>query len=99
MIRKIFLLLLLAPTLASAQISDAICTTWESVMIGQTLNFRQMGIPIDTAKETFNSEDSVGTRVFLKRIVQSIYQDPVNGKKYLESGKFKIDCIKIHRGY
>ncbi len=68
-------------------------------MLGQTLSFREMSIPIDTAKDTFNSEDSVATRVFLKRVVQGIYTDPVNGRKYLESGKFKNDCIKIHRGY
>lgn len=87
------------PVIASAQISEAICSTWESVMKGQTLSFRQMGIPVDTAQDVFNSEDSVATRVFLKRTVRSIYADPVKGKAYLDSGQFIRECVKTHRGF
>ena len=68
-------------------------------MKGQTLGFREVGLPIGTAEETFNSEDDVRTRVFLKKVVRLIYADPVKGKNYLESGKFLQDCIRTHRGF
>ena len=97
--KKIFALLLLIPLCSQAQISDAICGTWDAVMKGQTVGFREMGLPIGTAEDTFNSEDDVRTRVFLKKIVRFIYSDPVKGKNYLESGKFLQDCVKTHRGF
>ena len=93
------LAVLLVPTIASAQISDAICGTWDSVMKGQTLGFRQMGIPIGTAEDSYNSEDDVRTRIFLIKVVRLIYADPQKGKNYLESGQFLRDCVKTHRGY
>ena len=68
-------------------------------MKNQTIHFRQMGIPVGDAEKTYNSEDDVSTRVFLKRIVRQLYQDPVNGRRYLESGQFLNDCIRTHRGY
>ena len=97
--KKIFALLLLIPLCSHAQISDAICGNWDAVMKGQTVGFREMGLPIGTAEDTFNSEDDVRTRVFLKKVVRLIYSDPVKGKNYLESGKFLQDCIKTHRGF
>ena len=98
--KELFLIFCLVTSFnANAQISDAICGTWDAVMKGQTLGFREMGLPIGTAEETFNSEDDVRTRVFLKKVVRSIYADPVKGKNYLESGKFLQDCIKTHRGF
>ena len=87
------------PVLASAQISEAICGTWDSVMKNQTLQFRQQGLPIGIAQDTYNSEDSVATRVFLKRVVRTIYSDPIKGKSYLESGQFMRECVKAHRGF
>ena len=62
--KKIFALLLLIPLCSHAQISDAICGTWDAVMKGQTVGFREMGLPIGTAEDTFNSEDDLRTRVF-----------------------------------
>ena len=97
--KKVFTLFLLIPLCSQAQMSDAICGTWDAVMKGQTLSFREMGLPIGTAEDTFNSEDDARTRVFLKKVVRVIYSDPTKGKNYLESGKFLQDCIKIHRGF
>jgi hypothetical protein len=97
--KKVLVLLLLIPLSSQAQISEAMCGTWESIMLGQTLGFREAGIPIGTAEDSFNSEDDVRTRVFLKKVVRFIYTDPVKGKQYLQSGKFLQDCVKTHRGF
>ena len=98
--KKIILIVSIAISIdANAQISEAICGTWDAVMKGQTLGFREAGLPIGTAEDTFNSEDDVRTRVFLKKVVRFIYADPVKGKIYLESGKFQQDCNKTHRGF
>ena len=98
--KKLFLILSLATSVnANAQISGAMCGTWEAVMTGQTLGFREAGLPIGIAEESFNGENDARTRVFLKRIVRLIYADPVKGKNYLMSGGFLQDCIKTHRGF
>jgi hypothetical protein len=94
------LLLLLNSSNAFSQgISEAICETYVEIMRGQTLPFRQIGIPVRDAEDTYNSEDDVRTRVFLKRVVRIIYANPVGGQNYIDSGKFLQDCIKVHRGY
>jgi hypothetical protein len=84
---------------SGATISDAICGTWDSIMKGQTLGFRQLEIPLGTAEETYNSESDVRTRIFLKKVVRFIYSDPKKGSQYLETGKFFEDCVKTHRGF
>jgi hypothetical protein len=82
--KKIFAFILLIPLCSQAQISDAICGTWDAVMKGQTVGFREMGLPIGTADDTFDSEEDVRTRVFLKKVVRFIYSDPKKGLQYLE---------------
>lgn len=80
-------------------ISHNICSMWESVMRGQTLPFRRQGIPVSTAEDTYNSEDDVGTRLFLKQFVRTLYGDPALGQQALDDGRFFILCVKEHRGY
>ena len=57
--------LILTPLIANAQISKAICATWDNVMKQQTLGFREMGIPVGTAQGTYDSENDARTRIFL----------------------------------
>ena len=80
-------------------ISGAICDTNKAILLGQTLEFRKIGIPIGDASDTFNSERDVKTRVFLKQVVRLIYSDPIKGERYLNSGQFMSDCVKTHRGF
>jgi hypothetical protein len=80
-------------------ISGAICDTNRAILVGQTLEFRKIGIPIGDASDTFNSEKDVKTRVFLKQVVRLIYSDPAKGERYLNSGQFMNDCVKTHRGF
>ena len=97
--KSVICALLLSPLIVNAQISEAICGTWDNVMKQQTLGFREMGIPVGTAQGTYDSENDARTRIFLKQVVRLIYSDPKTGKIYLQSGKFLKDCIKTHRGY
>ena len=94
------LIALITPSLAVAQfqtqMGESLCSVHENVLQGNTFLLKDSGFPVDAAKDSFNYEESVAMRVFLKRVVQAIYTDPVNGKKYLASGKFKKDCIKIY---
>jgi TPR repeat protein len=80
-------------------ISHSICSTWENVMLNQTVYFRQVGIPVSTAVETYNSESDVPTRVFLKQFARSIYEDPAEGKEMIENGIFFVMCVQEHRGF
>lgn len=89
----------LAPSLAYADISKAKCQTWENVMKGQTIPFRQQGIPVGVSEKSYNSEDDVRTRIFLKETVRMVYADLNRGRKYIESGAFLNQCIKTHRGF
>ena len=86
---------------ASAQntISDSVCGMWENVMKSPVLSYRAQGIPIGTAESVFSSEEDVRTRVFLKQVTREIYAKPEAGRKYIESGNFRQDCVKTHRGY
>ena len=84
---------------APLTISDAICENWKSILVGQTLEFRNIGIPVGQAVDTVNSESDTNTRIFLKKVVRQIYADPAQGKSYLESGRFQKECVSIHRGY
>jgi len=87
------------PIFAHANISEVVCGSWEGVIKSQTFTFREAGIPIDTAQEAFNSEDSASTRIFLRRVVRAIYTEPQKGRQYVNSGQFLRDCVKVHRGY
>lgn len=80
-------------------ISDAKCAMWESVMLGQTIGFREQEIPIDIAKKSYGTEESIDTRLFLYGVVERVYRDPENAKQYIKSGGFKRDCVRIHRGF
>lgn len=80
-------------------ISHNICSTWERVMLNQTVPFREQGYPVSNAESTYNSEDDVGTRVFLKRFVRSVYEDPAEGKEMIENGRFFVMCVQEHRGF
>ena len=83
---------------AQGTISDAVCRTHESIM--QTVFvYRSQEIPIGTAESLFGSEKDIGTRIFLKRVVRDVYSNPDGGKKYMESGKFHADCVKVHKGF
>lgn len=87
------------PATAQSSISEGICQMWENVMKGQTIPFRQQGIPIGAAEGAYDSEDDVRTRIFLKQTVRMIYENPTKGAKFVNSGAFRKQCIKIHRGY
>jgi len=84
---------------AEAQIYEAKCNMWRNVMLQQTMSFRERGVPVGNAEETYNSEDDVRTRVFLKRIVRMVYAEPEKSRTYVVNGGFTQDCIKTHRGY
>ena len=89
-----------APQAAPMTMSDIICQTHEMIMLNQILPFRQQGIMgVGEAQNQFNSEDDVGTRVFLKQYVRQLYADPAWGEKTLRSGQFLKACAKVHRGY
>ena len=93
------LVVCVGPALAQSSISEAKCQTWENVMKGQTIPFRQQGIPVGVSEKSYNSEDDVRTRVFLKKTVQMIYGDLAKGTRYVESGAFLKECVKTHRGF
>ena len=80
--------------------STITCQIHEMVMGKQILPFRQQGImPVGEAERMFNDEKDVRTRVFLKQTVRSLYANPTGAEKYLNSGQFMRDCVKVNRGY
>jgi len=68
-------------------------------MSSPVLIWRRDGVPVGTAQDIFKNEDDINTRIFLFQITRAIYADPVAGRKYIESGAFRRDCLKVHRGY
>jgi hypothetical protein len=101
---KTFITFLLCTSLipfAQAQdMSTITCQIHEMVMGKQILPFRQQGImPVGEAERMFNDENDVRTRVFLKNTVRNLYANPAGAEKYLNSGQFMRDCVKVNRGY
>ncbi len=79
-------------------ISEAICNNHKSLM-NIVLSWRENGIPIQTARDAFNHEDNYELLFWLRGIVNEVYKDPVEGKRFLDSGLFTKKCIELHRGY
>ena len=87
------------PTVAQ-DMSTMTCQIHEMVMGKQILPFRQQGImPVGEAERMFNDENDVRTRVFLKQTVRNLYANPAGAERYLNSGQFLKDCVKVNRGY
>lgn len=87
------------PAHAQNSISDAVCGNHEKIMEDVILGYREQGIPVGNAESVFKSQKDVNTRIFLKKVTREIYSDPESGRKYIQSGRFRTDCVKIHRGY
>ncbi len=79
-------------------ISEAVCNNHKMVMY-TVINWRNSGIPIQTAKDVFDHEDNYELLFFLRKVVKDVYKNPVAGKDYLDAGFFTKQCIEIHRGY
>lgn len=82
---------------SAESVSKGKCQGYEMQM-GQLFSFRQQEIPIDTAEETWNFENNVNVRVFLKNFTKELYKNPEAVKRYMDSGKFSELCIKAHSG-
>ena len=87
------------PANAQNSISDAACRNYENIMKNIILGYRAQGIPVGNAESAFKSEKDLNTRLFLKQLTREIYADPEAGRKFIQSGQFRADCVKIHRGY
>lgn len=95
----IFVSIVCANSDAQTTISDSICQHYEGIMSRTVLSWRRSGIPVGTAQDIFNNEKDFKTQVFLYQITREVYADPVAGQEYIQSGRFRKDCLKVHRGY
>jgi hypothetical protein len=84
---------------AQNTISDTICEMYEGMMSNVVLSYRQQGLPVSIAESTFDSEEDIRTRVFLKRVAREIYANPEKGREYITSGQFRQACVTTHRGF
>lgn len=82
-------------------ISDITCNLHKSRM-NMALRWRERELPVSYVEEAlfnFDAEDDIRTLQFLRAKLREIYANPEEGRKYLDSGRFVAECVKIHRGY
>ena len=82
----------------SQGISEIICDNHARVM-EMVISWREKSIPIQYARETFDHEDNLELRYWLRNIVKQTYKDPDAGAAFTESGAFAAKCTEIHRGF
>lgn len=91
-----FTILFLVGNAYSQSLSEVICTNHQTGMLLQTLPFREnTKIPIEDVINSYNSEENMDTRIFLKKFIRFIYSNPTAARQYLESGGFLKECTKI----
>ncbi len=94
-----FSLFLVSP--AKADMSEVLCESYINAISSTAYMLRSGGYPIGEATNQIHDlgiEDS-NMRIFLKKLVNSIYRDPEATMKMVENKDALKICIKDARGY